>query len=277
MILDEDVRSRTNFASETTRFLAQEVKRLEEQLNAINTQITERENSLGGGLTDTDNSTKNLASLKAQLVLKSAVYSASHPEIRALKRQIGRWKKALKRRRRPRKNRYKMTPPAKKDGVATKPNSLGLDALLTQRISIRTELTNASQKLSAARLGEGLERGQHSERLEVIEQATVPTKPTSPNRPKIFAFVFAFALMAGGGLLVGTEMLNPAMRRSSDLFSLIDSQMIVAIPHIRTIAEVKGKKRKHIYTGGIFCGDRSGWIDGDLFHTAASRSFCSIK
>src|SRR6478672_1868718 len=84
MILDEDVRSRTNFASETTRFLAQEVKRLEEQLSAVNTQISERENSLGGGLTDTDN-TKNLAALKAQLVLKSAIYAPSHPEIRALK------------------------------------------------------------------------------------------------------------------------------------------------------------------------------------------------
>jgi hypothetical protein len=57
--------------------------------------------------------------------------------------------------------------------------------------------------------------------------------------------------MAGGGLLVGTEMLNPAVRRSSDLFSLIDRQLIVSIPTIRTFEEIKGKKRKHIYTAAI--------------------------
>jgi uncharacterized protein involved in exopolysaccharide biosynthesis len=252
MILDQDVRSRTNFASETTRFLAQEVKRLEDQLNAINVQIKERESSLGGALTDTDNSAKSLASLKAQLVIKTAIYSASHPEIRALKRQIEALEKSPEANAETSQKTGTDADAAKKDGIATNPDNSGLDGLLTTRISIRTDLTNASQKLSAARLGEGLERGQHSERLEVIEQATVPTQPTSPNRPKIFAFVFAFALMAGGGLLVGTEMLNPAVRRSSDLFSLIDSQMIVAIPHIRTFAELKGKKRKHIYTGAIF-------------------------
>jgi hypothetical protein len=125
-----------------------------------------------------------------------------------------------------------------------------MDTLLTQRLSLRTELTNATQKLAAARLGESLERGQHSERLEIIEQPTLPTKPTSPNRPKIFAFVAAFALMAGGGLLVGTEILNPAIRRSTDLFSLVDSNLVVSIPYISTHEDGRRKRKRIILAVG---------------------------
>ena len=201
-------------------------------------------------LTDPADDTRNLAALRAQLAVKSATFSSSHPDVRALKRQIEALEKGPGSAGKTGVTAGNDAP--QKDVVPGTPTPQGIDNLLTQKIGIRQDLNTTTQKLSAARLGEGLERGQHSERLEVIEQATVPSKPTSPNRPKIFAFVLAFALMAGGGLLVGTEMLNPVIRRSTDLFSLIDSQMIVAIPHIRTIEEVKGKKRKHIYTAGFF-------------------------
>ena len=48
MILDEDVRSRTGFAAETTKFLAQEVKRLENQLSLNDAQISELKSRAGG-------------------------------------------------------------------------------------------------------------------------------------------------------------------------------------------------------------------------------------
>jgi hypothetical protein len=122
-----------------------------------------------------------------------------------------------------------------------------MDTLITQRAGLRQELNTATGKLAAARLGESLERGQHSERLEVIEQATLPTKPTSPNRPKIFAIVVALALMAGGGLMVGTEMLNPAIRQSADLLAFVDGQLLVSIPYIQTNADVRRKKNRRMY------------------------------
>ena len=39
MIFNEDVRSRTNFAAETTNFLDQEVKRLENEIRQTDAQI----------------------------------------------------------------------------------------------------------------------------------------------------------------------------------------------------------------------------------------------
>jgi hypothetical protein len=56
--------------------------------------------------------------------------------------------------------------------------------------------------------------------------------------------------MAGGGLLVGTEFLNPAIRRSTDLFSLVDSHLVVSIPYISTHEDGRRKKKRTILAVG---------------------------
>ena len=113
-------------------------------------------------------------------------------------------------------------------------------------------MTKEREKLTAARMGEALERGQHSERLEVIEQATIPRKPDSPNRPRIFAAALFVAFMAASGFVFVAETSNPAIRRSADLYSLIDSHLVVAIPYVTTRREVRRRKTSIILTIGIF-------------------------
>ena len=53
MLLSEDVRSRTEFAAQTTRFLGQEVTRLEGRLASVDAQIIALRKSRFGGLGDT--------------------------------------------------------------------------------------------------------------------------------------------------------------------------------------------------------------------------------
>ena len=246
MILNEDVRSRTEFAKQTTKFLQQEVTRLEAKLGLINSQIAQFRQLHAVALTDTTkvNDAKDLASLRAELVLKSASYSDEHPDIRALKRKI----EALEKTNTSTNANKEAT---QKTTVATDPSEVGLDTLETQRIGLRDELNKATQKASAARLGENMERDQQSERLEVIEQPTLPDASIKPNKPKLYAIILAFALMAGGGLVVGAEMLDRSIRQSTDLFSVIDSQLIFAIPYISTPGEIQRRKRKIIWTTGI--------------------------
>jgi uncharacterized protein involved in exopolysaccharide biosynthesis len=257
MILNEDVRSRTNYAMETTKFLEKDVERLQAQLSAMDAQIAALKASRGiisqAEPTAFDDA-KELATLKAQLLMASATYSDSHPNIRALKRKIEALEKSLASDPKA-EGPQKSTAASNSDGgvsnnnsASTKPRQPLVDTLETQRASVEKELESATQKLAAARLGESLERGQHSERLEVIEQPTLPQKPVSPNRPKIFAFVFVFALMAGGGLALGAEMLNPAIRRRADLLSVVDSDLLVSIPYITTQAEVQKKKRTIVWS-----------------------------
>jgi hypothetical protein len=125
---------------------------------------------------------------------------------------------------------------------------VSFDTLATRRESLKIQLTRATQKLAAARLGESLERDRHSARLEVLEQPSVPDKPVSPNRPKVFAFAFLFAFMAGGGLVIAREMLDQSIRSGQDIASIVDSHLIVPIPYISTQREMRQKKRNLILT-----------------------------
>ena len=50
------------------------------------------------------------------------------------------------------------------------------------------------------------------------------------------------------------EMLNQSIRRSADLFSLIDRQLIVSIPYIATHEEMQRKKKKTKRTIGLVAG-----------------------
>ena len=231
-ILDEDVRARTSSALETTRFLERESTRLDSELNSLEMKIADAKtheirgthnSNVSSGITPES----QLAALRSELVLKSAIYSDSHPDIKALKLRIAALEKSL--------------------GTANgKPTEVNVDALERQRDSIKENLESISKKLAAARLGENLERGQHSERLSVIEQPTLPLKSERPNRPKILAVVFAMAMAAGGGLVFLLEMLDGTIRRNADLAKLIDSQLIVSIPFITTKADLYRQKVRRI-------------------------------
>src|SRR4029078_7460953 len=91
MILAEDVRARTAFAAETTKFLDRDVQRLEAQITQVDSQITELRRK-GGTTGNFDanryNEGRSLAALKAELVVQSGIYSSSHPNIRGLKQKI---------------------------------------------------------------------------------------------------------------------------------------------------------------------------------------------
>ena len=237
MILNEDVRARTAFANETTKFLERDVQRLETQISQLDAQIAELRKGIpfDSGFDEG----RGLVALKAELLIKSANLASSHPEIRSLKRKI----EALE--------NSKNTSDTDAAAGSTPTNEPGLGSLETRRNSLKLELSTATQKLSVARLGENLERGQHSERLQVLEQPTLPQKPVSPNRPKIFMIAFMAALMAGGGLAFATELSDQSVRRSSDLYSIIDSHLIVSIPYIATRGEARRKKTKTISGSAI--------------------------
>lgn len=223
MILNEDAKTRSSFATETTKFLERDVQRIEDQIRALDAQIAKLQTQQ----TDSSNpealsAAKTLATLREELALKQATLSDQHPEVKALKKKIAALQK-----------------------IASSETALpvGADTLLSRRKALKDELIVASQKLSTARLGESLERGQISERLEVIEQPTLPQKPVSPNRRKIFGLAVLLALMAGGALVAALEFFDSTVRRAADLFAIVDKQLVVTIPYISTVAEENRRKR----------------------------------
>ena len=58
------------------------------------------------------------------------------------------------------------------------------------------------------------------------------------------------ALAAGGGLAFLAEIADKSIRRSSDIFGIVDSRLVMAIPYITTKAEMR-RRRIRIVFGGI--------------------------
>ncbi len=94
-ILNQDVQARTNRATETTEFLAQEVKRLQDKLDAVDGQIFEAKRQAADPTQENQQAPSQqklqmdeLTAMKADLIQKSSVYSDEHPAVKALKRRV---------------------------------------------------------------------------------------------------------------------------------------------------------------------------------------------
>ena len=227
-ILSEDLRDRTSRASDTTKFLAREVQKLQAESAAIDAKIEQAKVAQARPPANSpDQPAVQLAQLKAELAQKSALYSDRHPAMQALKRQVAAMEQAA----------ALHVSQAGAEGVP-----MGLDVLEAQQAAVEKNLEAASAKLAAARQGEALEREQQSEKLEVIEQPTLPQEPIRPDRRKIAVLSFLLALIAGGSLAFLIEVTDVSIRRSSEVLGLIDSVLVVSIPYITTNAELRRRK-----------------------------------
>jgi uncharacterized protein involved in exopolysaccharide biosynthesis len=237
-ILNEDLRDRTSRASDTTKFLAREVQKLQADSGALDAKIAQIKLAQIKAAQDKvvakpDQPTALLGQLKAELAQKSALYSEKHPILQSLKRQIAAMEREIS-------SSAKDVSPAAKDDEAA---AASLEALEAQQETLQKNLDAASTKLAAARIGESLEKNQQSEKLEIIEQPTTPQNPVRPNRPKVAGLAILLAAAAGAGLAFVAELAGKAIRRSSDIFGAVDSHLVVSIPYITTLAELRRRKR----------------------------------
>jgi uncharacterized protein involved in exopolysaccharide biosynthesis len=274
-ILAEDLRDRTSRATDTTKFLTREVQKLQGDNAALDAKIAQLRISQGKPANSSgtpDTSTTTLNQLRSELIQKRALYSDRHPTVQSLKKQVEALEQSLSSSANSSSSPNPgagnsgssgspATPPAT-PAAATSPaapspaspvNSSGsagsggsLDALLAQQEALQKSLDEASAKLAAARLGENLEKDQQSEKLEVIEQPTVPQEPIKPKRSKVAGLAVLLAFAAGAGLTLLAELSDQGIRRASDIFSIVDSQLIVSVPYIVTNAELRRQRRRRV-------------------------------
>jgi uncharacterized protein involved in exopolysaccharide biosynthesis len=242
-ILNEDLRDRTNRASDTTKFLAREVQKLQADNDALDAKIAQIKLAQARAAQEKivakpDQPTTMLGQLKAELAQKSALYSEKHPILQSLRRQIQTMEREIS------SSTKNVSPAVKEDETA----SASLEAFEAQQETLQKNLDAASTKLAAARIGENLEKNQQSEKLEILEQPTVPQNPIRPNRPKIAGLALVLAVAAGAGLTLAAELLDGAIRRASDIFAVVDGRLVVSIPYIFTPDELRLRKRRVLVT-----------------------------
>ena len=261
LILNEDIRTRTARAAETTKFLAQETDKLEQERLAIEAQIDAlKQASDDGGNSSSIES--QLAALKSELLQKSSIYSDTHPTVLGLKKQIAALEQVASNP--PAPPSSNASPQQATSGSkeptsgavtapdATKPVQAGttLSILESKQEGLQKDLDIARQKLLAARQGERLEADQQSERFEVIEQPAMPQAPVKPNRKKTIMFSLALAVAAGLGGVFAIKSYDKTMRGPADL--PVPKQLVVTIPYLSTKAEINRARRVRRFALGAF-------------------------
>ncbi|MFS4438090.1 GumC family protein [Paracoccaceae bacterium GXU_MW_L88] len=205
-----------------------------------------------------------LIQLQQDLVEKRAIYSEQHPQIRALRSRINALQSIVR--------------PVNRDGERVASSAEAELALLdeqiemveTQTTDIESELSElqvsidqtpdvevrlnnltrtyentqlqynqARQKLAAAAQGERIELRREGESFEVIERATVPDEPVSPNRKAIAAASVAAGIGLGIMLVALLEFLDKTVRRSVELSTRLNIEPLATIPYIQSHGEVR--------------------------------------
>lgn len=236
-ILNDDASRRTSNATETTKFLESEVKRLQGEHDAIVVRIEALQDRPPDPQQTVSDEVKvqrkSLADLEADLVQKSSVYSDEHPIVKDLKRKIAALKRAIA-----------AAPQATAATDKDEKTDVVAEILKQQQLSLEKSLDDANSKLTVARLGETLERNQQAQHLRLIEQPVVPLSPVRPKKFKWFAMAIGLAGMIGGASVVAAEMLDRSIRTTRDLAGIVDGNLIVTIPYVSTPDEERRKRRK---------------------------------
>ena len=216
-----------------------------------------------------------LNQLRMQLVQLRAIYSENHPDVKAVEAKISALEKASAAEPPPSgKNDASKIAPSdissaqladidqqiealkaqeadikkRSDTIdasiqKTPQTEVALNVLMRDYDGLQQQYSVAKAKAVEAATGEQLEQDRQAERFEVVESATVPSKPVSPNRPRII-FAGAFGSVAVGiGLVALLEMLDKSIRDASDLERRLRIRPISSIPYVTTSFETRRRRR----------------------------------
>lgn len=127
---------------------------------------------------------------------------------------------------------------------ATASNGIALDALERDYSNAQRQYSAAIARRDQAQVSEQIELTARGQRITVIEQASVPNRPSSPNRPAVAMGGVAAGLGAMAALFVLLELLNRTIRRPVELTNALGVTPLATIPYMQT--------RRHFWIRRIF-------------------------
>jgi polysaccharide biosynthesis transport protein len=227
---------------------------------------------------------KRLAQLKNELAEKQGKYSDQHPEIKKLKGEIAQLEQEPKKA----ATSSTVTDPENPAYISlttqTKAAEIDISAFRSQQATIQSKLKMYRQRLEdapkveqgymalmrdyqnahakhqevmnkilEARIAEGMEEHQKGEKFTLIDPASYPEKPVSPNRLLILLAGVFCSLGAGAGSVALVEHLDHSVKNSDDLVRLTGLPVLGSIVRIQTEEDIARARRKRKLIWMVSC------------------------
>lgn len=218
---------------------------------------------------------KKLAQLKNELAEKQGKYSDQHPEVKKLKTEIANLEQTLGKPAAPRGNTEVENPAYISLTTQAKAAEIDISAFRSQQAALQSKLKMYRQRLEdapkveqgymalmrdyqnahakhqevmnkilEARISEGMEEHQKGEKFTLIDPASYPEKPVSPNRLLILLGGVFCSLGAGAGSVALVEHLDHSVKNSDDLVRLTGFPVLGSIIRIQTEEDIVQARRK---------------------------------
>ncbi len=259
-----------------------EIKNLEEQRNFLEIDLASASVRTGNGEAEILlNPEQELTRLEAQLLEKSAVYGAAHPDITSLNRKISQVKEKIANGDVEDSNSLVGDPVSAKISarieaiedrivvqnrlkaeaqiliatleetiIQTPQTERGLRALNRGYENALEQYESIKAKLMDAQLSESLEEEKKAERFLILEPPVLAETPIRPNRAKIMALGVFIAIGAGFAAIFLIEMIDGSVYGLARLTEAIQQQPLANIPYIETGQETaKTRKRVKVLAG----------------------------
>jgi polysaccharide biosynthesis transport protein len=252
----------------------------------VRRQIASLRKLVGQPVNNTSMRQKKIDQLKSQLGQLQGKYSDQYPEVKKLKNEIAELQKT------PAAVKSSPIPAAQPDNpvyisLSTQIQAADTDlssyhrqqAILREKIQMyRQRLENAPKveqeylalmrdyqnahakhqevmnKILEARIAEGMEEHQKGEKFTLIDPASYPEKPVSPNRLLIFLAGIFCSFGAGFGTVALAEHLDHSIHDSDELARLTGLPVLGAIIRIKTKEDILRALRKRRLIWVISCG-----------------------
>lgn len=245
-----------------------EIRSGKDTLYSLESELSTAKNSLG------DQPSQELPKLKAEYVKLSAIYTDSHPDIKALKRKIEALESATDT---PKSEAALKIAPSltvatiqsKIDSINARLDSLakqkemlkrkiseneraidqvprvrqGLETLMRERDSAQKKYEELYNKKVNAKIVENLESENKSERFTLLEPPIMPEKPIKPDRIKMIVLGFFLAIASSGGMLLLMSSVDQQIRGVDALTHVLGRPPLVIIPYITIEKEEAIRKR----------------------------------
>jgi polysaccharide chain length determinant protein (PEP-CTERM system associated) len=104
-------------------------------------------------------------------------------------------------------------------------------------------------KQEDSKVAANMESGAIGEQLRFLDQARLPEKPVSPNRPMINLAGIAVGLAIGFGLVVFLELRDSSFRTDDEVVSVLALPVLAVIPVMLSRAEARKERRRSVLIG----------------------------